>query len=250
LSRIETIAEGVTLYLGDCREILPELGCFATAVVTDPPYRLTSGGKTPGGMQGGWMTDYSNDGSPVICDVSWLEIMKLIYDASAKNSDAYVMANDKNVHEALNAANEAGFRFHNLLVWDKVTAVANRWYMKNCEFVLYLYKGAAVRINDAGSKQLYRVPQVDDSTHPTEKPVGLMAHYISNSTKQGQTVLDPFMGVGSTGVASVRQRRKFVGIEIDRTWFDIACRRVAAALKQPDMFVEPKATAKQEAFEL
>jgi DNA modification methylase len=250
MTRKEVLAEGVELYLGDCREILPTLSVRATAVVTDPPYKLTSGGKTPGGMQGGWMTDYSNDGSPVICDISWAEIMSLLHGATDKNADAYVMANDKNINEALNAAAAAGFRFHNLLVWDKVTAVANRWYMKNCEFILYLYKGAAIRINDAGSKQLYRVPQVDESPHPTEKPVGLMGHYINNSTKPCEIVLDPFMGVGSTGVAAARAHRGFVGIEIDEKWFDIACRRIAAALDAPDMFVEPPKPAKQEALEL
>jgi DNA modification methylase len=199
-------------------------------------------------MQGGLMTDYSNDGSPVICDISWAEIMVLLFDASATNADAYVMANDKNVNEALNAAEAAGFRFHNLLVWDKVTAVANRWYMKNCEFTLYLYKGAAKRINDAGSKQLYRVPHVDESDHPTEKPVGLMSHYIGNSTKPGQVILDPFMGVGSTGAAAVKLHRKFIGIEKHEPYFEVAIRRVVKATKQTDLFIEKPKPAKQEAL--
>ena len=224
--RIERIQDA-TLYCGDCLEILPTLG-KADAVVTDPPYRLTSGGKTPGGMTGGWLT----------------------FDSLNSDSDAYIMANDKNVNMALNAAKNAGFKFHNLLVWDKRTAVANRWYMKNCEFILYLYKGAARRIKDAGSKQLYSVLQIDSSTHPTEKPVELMRHYIGNSTERRQSVLDPFMGSGTTGVACAKLGRKFVGIEIEPKYFDIACERIEKAYAQPDLFIEPSPKLTQSALEL
>lgn len=233
-----------TLYEGDCLEIMPTLG-KVDAVVTDPPYKLTSGGKTPSGMQGGWMDGYDNKGSPVACDVSWKEIMGGVFSSLVNNADAYVMANDKNVGEAMSAATSAGFRFHNLLVWDKRAAVANRWYMKNCEFILYLFKGAAKRINDAGSKQLYSIPQRDVSDHPTEKPPELMGHYIGNSTQRGEIVLDPFMGSGTTGVACAKLGRKFIGIELEPKYFDIACERIQKAYDQPDLFVEPTKKAVQ-----
>ena len=64
------------------------------------------------------------------------------------------------------------------------------------------------------------------------------------------TILDPFMGSGTTGVAAVRLGRKFTGIEIDPGYFDIACRRIEAALREPDMFVAPPKPAKQEAFDV
>jgi len=240
---IETIGDA-TLYLGDCREILPELG-KVDAVVTDPPYKLTSGGNTPGGMKGGWFDDYNNNGCLVECNISWREIMALLHDACRADADLYVMANDKNVCEAGSAAKEAGLGFHNLLVWDKVNATANRWYMKNCEFVLYFWKGRARTIADASAKQLIRCAQVDESLHPTEKPVSLMAHYIGNSSGQDQTILDPFMGSGTTGVAALKLGRKFIGIEIDPKHFDTACRRIEQALKQPRLFEEPKPKTEQ-----
>ena len=234
--RIEQIG-AATLYLGDCRDILPTLG-KVDAVVTDPPYRLTSGGNTPGGMKGGWLDNYSNNGEVVPCDIEWAEIAALCFAACKADADAYLMANDKNLLEAGKAAQEAGFGLHNILVWDKVSATANRWYMKNCEYVLYLWRGRARRINDAGSKQLIRCPQVDESDHPTEKPIPLMAHYIGNSTERGGLILDPFMGSGTTGVAAVQMGRKFIGIEREPKYFDIACRRIEDAQRQGDMFIE------------
>lgn len=234
----ETIIEGVDLYLGDCREIVPTLP-RATAVITDPPYLLTTGGDTDSHKAlGGWLGGNKNDGRPVECDVSWDDTMRLVFGALKDDADAYVMANDKNVNLAWNAAILAGFDFHNLLVWDKRTAVMNRWYMKNCEFVLYLWKGRAKTIRDPSSKQLCTVPNEQDPAHPTVKPVELMAHYIRNSSDAGDLVIDPFMGLGATGSAAIKLGRKFIGVEIDPKYFDIACKRVAAASRQRDLFMD------------
>ena len=234
-----------TLYQGDCFEIVPTLG-KVDAVVTDPPYKLTSGGNTPGGMKGGFFDSYDNNGSLFKCDVTWSQIMRLIFEACAEDADVYVMVNDKNVCQAGTEAVAAGFGFHNLLVWNKVSATANRWYMKNCEYSLYLWKGRAKKINDPSSKQLITCPQIDESEHPTEKPVPLMTHYIGNSTQRSDLVLDPFMGSGTTGVACVKMGRKFIGIELESKYFDIACKRIEDAYAQPDMFVEPPPKPHQE----
>lgn len=229
-SRIEVIGDA-TLYLGDAREVLPTLPPCKLLVV-DPPYLLTSGGKS-GLMRGIFdPATYANDGKIVaMCEFS--DWMPLAFDALADDADAYVMANDKNQFAIQAALLEAGFKFHNLLVWNKVNAVANRWYMKNCEFTVYSWKGKAATINDPSSKQLITCPQIDEGDHPTEKPVPLMEHYISNSSKPGDLVLDPFMGSGTTGVSAVRLGRAFAGIEIDEKHFATACRRIEAAKKTP-----------------
>lgn len=226
-----------TLYLADCRDIAADLE-KARLVVTDPPYRLTSGGKNGGGMNGGWMSDYNNNGAVVECNIGWPEIMQVCFLASAADSDAYVMANDKNLIPAGQAANAAGFDIHNVLVWDKVTATANRWYMKNCEFALYLWKGRASKINNASSKQLIRLPQIDESNHPTEKPVELMAHYIENSSSPGDLVTDPFMGSGTTGVACAKLGRRFIGVEIDPGHFEAACERISKTRPQGNLLTQ------------
>lgn len=250
MGRIETIGRA-TLYLGDCRDILPTLG-KVDAVVTDPPYLLTYGGHH--GSFGGKLSteNYDNKGGIVDCDIDWLDFMPLIFDAMKDDSHAYIMANNRHVQNLLNSAAEAGLKFHNLLVWDKGTATANRWYMKNLEFTGFFYKGKAFFINDCGSKQLIRCPNVLNSPHPTEKPSALMGHYIENSTQLSGVVLDPFMGVGSTGVAAIERDRNFIGCEINPEYFDIACKRIEEAQKQGDMFVEPAPQPKpqQAGFEL
>ena len=75
--------------------------------------------------------------------------------------------------------------------------------------------------------------------HPTQKPVPLMEWCIKKTS--GDVVLDPFMGSGTTGVACVKLGRRFIGVECEPKFFDVACRRIEAAVKQPDFFVEPPA---------
>lgn len=219
-----------TLYRGNALDIMPALaaaGNHAHMICSDPPYLLTSGGATEGGLHeriGG--AGYDNGGHLVACDLDWNDFMPLFYKALGERAHAYVMANNRNVQPMLNAAAKAGFEFHNLLVWDKGTATPNRWYMKNAEFTGFFYKGEAFAINDCSSWSCVRCPQKDETEHPTEKPVILMDMYIRNSTQPGDIVMDPFMGSGTTAIAAIRAGRRFVGIELDQAWFDVAARRI------------------------
>ena len=76
--------------------------------------------------------------------------------------------------------------------------------------------------------------------HQTGKPVDLMVDVVS-VRKEWKTILDPFMGSGTTGIACVKAGRTFIGIEMDRSYYEIACRRITEAMNQPDMFVTPPA---------
>lgn len=226
------------LLLGDAREIMPGLPP-ADLLVSDVPYALTTGGvsKSSKTMSGIFAAhNYRNDGQLVMATVPFPKMMASFYAVLADDADCYVMANDKNVHPMMDAAFKAGFSLHNILVWDKVTPTANRWYMKNLEFTLYLWKGKARTINDPSSKQLLRGGIDKSSAHPTEKPVHLMAEYVRNSSMRGQTVLDPFAGSGTTGVACVHLGRKFIGIEIHEPFFDMAVERIRSAYERADMF--------------
>lgn len=224
-----------TLYCGDAIEIMKNLymsGVQADLLVSDPPYKLTYGGQH--GSLGGCLSieNYDNKGGIVECDIEWSDFMPLFFNV-IRHGHAYVMCNNRHVQNMLVEAEKAGFKFHNLLVWDKHSPTPNRWYMKNCEYIGFFYKGKAKFINNCGSKQLIRIPQIDESDHPTEKPVLLMRHYIENSSEKGDVVIDAFMGSGTTGIACIQSGRKFIGIEIDQKWFDIACERIAMEYDQP-----------------
>lgn len=120
-----------------------------------------------------------------------------------------------------------GFKYQQLLVWDKGNAVANRYYMNSTEYILMLRKGNAKDINNRGTKNILRIPNIlGNKNHPTEKPISLMEILITNSSSKDDVVLDPFIGTGATGLACIESCRKFVGIEIDRKYYDIAVKRI------------------------
>lgn len=224
----EVIIGTIRLILGDARDVLLEIPKSDLAVF-DPPYKLTSGGNAVEVMGGIFGKDEYDNSGDLMEMVRWSEIGGPIYRALNRNADCYVMVNDKNIFGAHGGFTGAGFKFHNMLVWDKVRATRNRWYMKNLEFTLYFWKGNAAMINFPGSKQLFTDNADRVTEHPTEKPVSLMRHYIENSSNVGQVVLDPFMGSGSTMVAAVEAGRGGVGIEIDPDCFEVACDRVKKA---------------------
>lgn len=244
-ARVERIGDA-TLILGDCRDILPAIR-NVDLMCSDPPYRVTSGGfgELEGGF-GGWIKDaYDNKGAIVACDLEWADWLPLIPACLKPDAHAYIFSNDRNLQVARQAAEAAGLTFHRLLVWDKRTALPNRWYQQTCEFVLFMRVGRAFKINDPSSKSLYSIFQRDESDHPTEKPVELCQHYIENSTTRGALVLDPFAGSGTTGVAALRAGRRFVGCELDPKWFDVACGRLERAMREPRLFDEPAPKPKQ-----
>lgn len=235
--RKETIGD-CTLYLGDARSIMPVLP-KSDLCVSDVPYPLTTGGvsKSSKTMSGIFAShNYANDGQLVMATVPFPEMMTGIYDCLKTNADCYIMSNDKSLHALESAALDSGFKKHNLLVWDKVAPTANRWYMKNCEFTLYLWKGRAKTINDPSSKQTCRAGERGESDHPTEKPVSLMSEYVRNSSDLGDLVIDPFMGSGTTLVSCAQLGRRGIGIEIDEHHFETACLRVEDAYRNPNLF--------------
>lgn len=236
MTKIVTIGDCVTLYHGDALQIMQDI-TDVDLCVTDPPYELTRGGNTPGGVQERIGSGYDNSGKMFDDIPHWSEFMPLIHDCLSENAHFYSMADAKNQFEMQHQAKNAGFKFHNLLYWDKKTCTPNRWYMKNCEYTGLFYKGKAFPINNCSSKQGVYVHHTDVTDHPTEKPVLLMRHYIENSSQVGQTVMDPFMGTGTTGVAAMQSGRKFIGIEKDDQYFDIAVERVKRAYAEKKQLV-------------
>ena len=198
-------------------------------VVTDCPYSVISGG-TNSKWKSGWKTSVLSKNDGKIFEHNDLEFedwIPEIYRVLKEDSDFYCMVNTINIEDLLRVARESGFKLHNILVWQKNTANANRWYMKNCEFTCYFYKGHAKTINNPGSKQVHMFPNpTGDKIHPTEKPLKLFELYIGNSSQEGDLVLDPFMGSGTTAIACKNLKRKFIGFEIDSKYYNICIKRI------------------------
>lgn len=137
------------------------------------------------------------------------------------------MINARNLKELQSECEKVGFKFQQLIVWNKGNATPNRYYLNSCEFILMLRKGNARNINNMGTKNILSVPNIrGNKTHPTEKPVNLMKILIENSSNENDIVLDPFFGTGSTLIACVNTHRHYIGYEIDDNYFDIACQRL------------------------
>lgn len=218
------------IYNQDSKEIIPKLGEFADCIVTDPPYRLTSGGSKSSKLGGifSHVDDggYGGDGQIVPCDITWKQIMVLCYGALKEGNHAYIMTNNRNMEEALREARLAGFKLHNILVWIKNTKTPNRYYMNRVEYCLFLYKQSSKYINNCSDDNVFFVDNKKGNGHPTEKPVKLMINFIEQSTKVGDLVLDPFMGSGTTGLACFATNRRFLGCEIKKEYFDTANKRL------------------------
>jgi len=191
-------------------------------IATDPPYPTISGGKKP--TEGfGWHVSVvkENDGKIFkFNDAPIMDYMREFARIIKPGGHIYIMVNNLNLRKMLNAADDYGLHLHNLLGWQKNNMVANRWYMKHVEPCLLFYKKPASPINNAASGQLLvAMDNPRNKLHPTEKPIELMEYWIVNSTQPGDLVLDPFVGAGATAVAAQRTGRRWIGIEIDPTYY-------------------------------
>lgn len=208
-----------TLYLGDCREILPTLG-KVDAVVTDPPYGIAQAWKGGFSAKHGWAkaaqeSELRNawDGQPPTA-----ETMRLV-----------LAAGDQQIIWGGNYFELPPSRCW--LVWNK----PERGFTLAEAELAWTNRDNVVRVFDAPRSE-------PDRQHPTQKPVALLTWCVQ---KTRGTVLDPFMGSGTTGVACAKLGRKFIGIEIEPRYFDIACKRIEEAYRQPRLFDDPKPKAEQ-----
>lgn len=144
-----------------------------------------------------------------------------------------------------------GLQFFHSVIWDKLNPGLGWRYRRQHEMVMiaHLESGGLRWQDDAKAvRNIYSQMPPRDRQHPNEKPVEMVAHFINNHTYPGDTVLDPFMGSGTTGVAAVRMGRKFIGIELDPDHFETAVRRITKA-QESDMFIARPTPPKQETFD-
>lgn len=237
MTRIETIGDA-TLYLGDCRDILPTLG-KVDAVVTDPPYAIPT------------IVASGRECTRSVGDLSIVETAFHIYFEQWGR----VLGNDGRAFVFCDGTSypvlfRASFRSFNsaLLIWDKGQIGMGREFRKSHELIIHAWrKETPIFADGVGRPDILKCAPVSSGArvHPAEKPIFLLGELLRPC---GARVLDPFMGSGTTGVACVNLGRKFTGIEIDPGYFDIACRRIEAAYKQPRLFEEPAPKSVQESF--
>lgn len=229
--------------IGDCRlicadmlDVLPLLGPV-DAVVTDPPYGIGEAKEAASG----WRT-------PIPGRTRLGTKTRIVEYETSDWDDSTAEAEITMARGLSRWAIIFGGNFYNLpptscwLVWDKL----NSGNFADCELAWTNLPKAVRRIQYHWNGCMRKERDIARE-HPTQKPVGVMEWCIGHLPETARTILDPFAGSGTTGVACVRMGRSFIGIEREPKYFDIMCRRIEEAVRQPkDMFLEPPAKPVQE----
>jgi len=229
--RIVKIGDAM-LYQGDCLELLPTFAPV-DAIVTDPPYGINYGkllkgkGDGAGGADANGWKDYG--------DFSWDEERpgRGVFDAIRATSKLQIIWGGNYFTDYLPPTMQ-------WLVWDKGQ---RDFSLADCEFA-WSSQNCAARIFDYARGKAVK----DGKQHPTQKPVALMSWCIERLPPKVETILDPFMGSGTTGVSCAKMGKRFIGIERDPRYFEIAVQRITEAQRQPDMLIAPRPKATQEAL--
>ena len=210
----------VTLYLGDCLEVMKSIPDKSIdAVITDPPYGIN------------WDTNYQfkldNSSAKYAKNMTRKEHKKIVGDDSF---DPSLFLKYKTV--VLFGCNYFLDKLPSgsLFVWDKRTK-DGKAFMSQAE-VAWCSKVGAVKMFSHCWQGFSRASENSQHYHPTQKPIAVMKWIIETTTQPGDTILDPFMGSGTTGVACVQTGRNFIGIEIDPGYFAIAEKRIKDAEQQ------------------
>jgi DNA modification methylase len=255
--RKETLAEGVELYLGDALTVLSSIPSVkASALICDPPY--CSGGFTESakrsargqGLRSETLKDLDWFGGDNMTTAGLQWLLRCVavefksHAISAKASASFFV-DWWMVTSLATAIESAGLRFQSMPIWDKQAPGLGTGFRAQHECILH-FSIETPEYHSFMYGNVLRFPRMpSDRDHPTEKPVPLMQALVEVQTPIGGMVLDPFMGSGSTGVASVGSGRRFIGVEHDVKHFDTACRRIEAALRSPSMFVATPELASQ-----
>lgn len=233
--------------INDAITFMRELPCKSIdAILTDPPYcagGFTEKEKMAASRQGvrsesldthGW---FSNDNMTTGGLVWLLRSMMIEAERILKDdSSVFVFTDWRMVPFLAPALESSGLRYRNMLIWDKQSMGMGHGFRARHEVILHFIKGKG-KFYESNLGNVIQYPRVKSSerSHPTEKPVGLLECLIRVVTKQGDTVLDPFCGSGSTGVACQRLNRSFIGVERSSHYADVAMKKIESDSRQLDL---------------
>lgn len=223
----------IKLYNEDCLKIMGGVADNSIDLfISDVPYPTTARGNARN--SGGMLQKKINMDGKVFENnsIKPSEYLPQIYRILKDGSHCYIMTNHVNLIEILNEAEKCGFHFIKSLIWVKDNKIMGQFYMSQFEYILFFRKGRGIKINNCGTSDV--LPFANKKTkgadgknlHDTEKPVDLMKVLVSNSSKEGDVVMDCFMGIGATGIACKELNRNFIGCEIDPKYFEIAKNRI------------------------
>lgn len=216
------------LWLGHCLEILPTFG-NVDACITDPPYGIAY---VSAWRKRGRTEMLANDDSAPTEAVMYMAA--LLADGGAM----YLATRFDVAAQWNDAVRATGMTLKTPIFWDKGNHTSGDLdgdFGAQVEIFIFAHKGRH-KLRGNRLANLWRFPREVAGEHPTPKPVPLMERMVACSTDNGQTILDPFMGSGTTGVACMNLGRKFIGIEIEPKYFEIACERIENAQRQQRMF--------------
>ena len=223
------------LYLGDCHDILAAHPDKFNAVVCDPPYKMeihVRGFAAKRCYYGN--LDYGTSTS--------FELSSAFYEmllAHLTEINMVFFCNKLMKLDIENWAVAQKFTFDELvLLKSSPVPLTNNQWLPDKEFAVHVFRDCKVKGNYQTKRTWflganYQQKEID---HPSVKPLSIVQHIVSNVSERGDTVCDPFMGSGTTGVAAIRLGRKFIGCEINEKFFDLSCQRIENAYKQGDMF--------------
>lgn len=254
MTKCEHLAEGVTLYQGDCRELLPTLGAV-DHIICDPPYEATLH-DAKNSLRGRIRTDKGPDIKGL--DFAPIdEIRSEIISHATNVCGGWFIAfcTVEGTAYWAEVINPSPMKYKRACAWvkpDSTPQLNGQGPGQGYECFVCAWNGNGhAKWNAGGKRGVYThcVNTNRHGEHPTEKPVPLMKEIIRDFTNHGEVVCDPFMGSGTTGIAAVSLGRKFTGIELETKYFDIACKRIADELARPRLFTEaPQPKPVQEAL--
>ena len=228
-----------TLYNGDCLEVMKGIKDNSVdCIITDPPYKIETNGagiyKQADKQYVKQLNNMKDGFSPLVFD----EVVRIM-----KKINIYFFCSQKQIMPLLDYFVTQKKCNWNLLTWHKtnpVPACGNK-YLTDTEYILFFREKGVKILGNFKTKLTYYVTPLNQKdkklyNHPTIKPLPILLNLIINSSNEGETILDPFMGSGTTGVACQHLNRNFIGIELDKTYYNIAKERIENAHEEKELF--------------
>ena len=219
--------DAVHLYNDDCFKILDEMPERSVdCIITDPPYDSPN---IHGGSELANKPIYKDNFFRSINESYDIERFLDLCDWVCKKVNAYIFCNNSQISTIMTWGESHGY-ITTLLVWNKYNSIpfANGVWRQDAEFIVHIREEGAIfnNVNAEVKRKVKRYPLLSNKIHPAQKPLALIDDFVRIGTNEGDIVCDPFMGSGTTGVSCLRLGRKFIGIEKDKDFFEIAKQRI------------------------